>query len=317
MTLLSMGRRRFSSPPAWTVVDAFARELRSRGAFPPPLGRVRVLLEEQDVGGQFRKVDPPIELDYERSPGGVLVLAMTSVKRRHDEPRRSIPEGRYRFRLESDFYQEEVFVATLGDGARLPQPLDLLPGAAYPFPLGSRGQGVSATSLLRGTVREPSGAAVVNAVVTVIVPGNAWPFRQCRTDRTGQWVIVIPDAAFPAQPDSSIQASVRVALPNAASIDLPNVTVRRGRDSALTQTAMRGFVLNTKGHPLPGATIAVAGETTTVKSGASGEWFLYFAFDRAAGPVAVTATLPDGRSQTQAQPIVIRAMTVVPTFRFA
>jgi hypothetical protein len=315
---ISIGSRRFNSPPVWTLVDAFGRESGGHGQFPPPLGRVSVLLEEQDVNGQFRKLDAPLELAYTRTLSGALALSMRTVPRNADEPRRTIAAGRYRFRITSEFYQEAIVDAVLADGVNLPPNLgELRPGAAYPFPLSARGQGISATTLLRGAYRNADGTPVDDADVIAVAPINAWPFRACRTDRAGQWVIVVPDSEFAVNPSQPLPVTVRFARPGGAQpIDLMNVRVSRGRENSLAQTAVRGFVQDTRGRAIAGATVAIAGELASVTTDSAGRWFFYFALDRNATPATITVSHPDGRTQTQAVPIVERAMTVVPTFRF-
>ncbi|HYH84244.1 MAG TPA: hypothetical protein VEX60_02110, partial [Pyrinomonadaceae bacterium] len=72
------------------------------------------------------------------------------------------------------------------------------------------------------------------------------------------------------------------------------------------------------GGVIPGATVQVQGRPGSTSVAADGSWFYYFGLNQGAAAVQVTATLPDGRSQTKTnQQVRPRATAVVPTFRFA
>jgi hypothetical protein len=135
-----------------------------------------------------------------------------------------------------------------------------------------------------------------------------------RTDDSGQWMLVFPDA----QPTGTI--TVRFDLPDDVTEDVANVCVIRGHVTSLNQTALRGWVLNEAGVGIQGATIRVdsfPGESTTAEDGS---WFYYFGLNQPVASVStvdVNVELPDGRTRTRPDvPIEQRATTVVPTVRF-
>jgi hypothetical protein len=280
--------------------DRYARERGTRGRHPRPMGPVTYRLLGQITGGQREDFDPPLELVVVRNPSGYdLCFGRT---RSSDGPTRLL-DGTYVLRVDSPHYQP------VEQQVDLPQPaaayfFDLLPSYAYPFPSETLPGGRGPT-LLRGEYLARDGSGV--AGVTVLVPGRSAPYI---TDASGRWVLFFPDD----QPTGDV--TVRFQGPGGT--ETVQVVIVAGRASSLRQTALRGFALTTAGVPIGGATITVAGQPAPIRSGPDGGWSCYFPLAQppAAGPVDVTASLPDGRSQTHpsigVQP---RSTVVVPTFR--
>jgi hypothetical protein len=96
------------------------------------------------------------------------------------------------------------------------------------------------------------------------------------------------------------------------------VPVVQGRDSTLAETGLRGGVLTDDGVPIAGAAVTVSGQPGRTLSETDGQWSYYFRPDQLATNVNVTATLPDGRSQSRGGvPVQPRSTVVVDSFRFA
>jgi len=93
--------------------------------------------------------------------------------------------------------------------------------------------------------------------------------------------------------------------------------VIRGRETALHETALRGWVQRS-GVGVAGATVAVSGQPQATTTRRDGSWFYYFELTQADAIVDVTAILPGGgpsRTQPGVQ-VKSRATSVVDTFRF-
>jgi hypothetical protein len=233
-----------------------------------------------------------------------------------------LSDGVYDVQVEADAYRpERILLDVPNPDPGSPIPVPLRPGHGYPFPnraplgdviapgscvpnLQPEGRG---PSLLRGSLHEPDGTPVDGA--SVIAPGVAGPFV---TGPTGDWVLVLPEWR------NTGLVTVRVALPDGSRFDVPRVCVVRGREVALRETALRGWVLQ-RGGAVRGAAITVAGRPGQSTTGADGGWFHYFGLDPAALPAApaeIVATLPTGESQSQSVAIRERATMLTPTFRF-
>jgi hypothetical protein len=136
--------------------------------------------------------------------------------------------------------------------------------------------------------------------------------RTQTTDESGQWVLVFPEG------QASAAVIVRFRLPNGATSNVAGVQIEPGRDSTLPQTALRGSVTTNAGVPIPGATVTVSGQPGSSRSRVDGGWFYFFRPDEPATNVTVTATLPDGRSQSRGGvPVQPRSTVVVQSFEFA
>ncbi len=100
---------------------------------------------------------------------------------------------------------------------------------------------------------------------------------------------------------------VNVATPEVLSAPVPIVVLPSRK-----VTEPVGLVV-----PDAGATVAVGARQETTTSGDDGRWSYYFALNQPAEIVDVTATLPNGASQTQSGIEIRRRATVlVPTFAF-
>jgi hypothetical protein len=241
-------------------------------------------------------------------------------------------DGTYTVSVEADAYApERIPLDVPNPQPGVPIPVQLRPGHGYPFrnaapleppsvpgscfpALQTEGTG---PSLLRGSLHAvdgtPIAGASIDAVdgspiagVSIVVAG---PFV---TGPTGDWLLVLPDRR------NTGLTTVRITLPDGSQIDVPNVCVVRGREVALRETALRGWVLQGK-HGVAGATVAVTGQPGVSTTGSDGGWFHYFSPDPnalPAAPVSVVATLPSGETQAQTETVRERATTLVPTFRF-
>jgi hypothetical protein len=203
---------------------------------------------------------------------------------------------------------------------------DMRPSYAYPFPdryplrvddpdncpdppLGRRGP-----TLLAGSLYTPDGRGLEGASVQVQNLTESYG-----TDASGQWVLWFPDPLLnELDPLASGPVTVRFRLPGdpPRDVDVPGVCVVRGGSTSLAQAALRGWVLR-RGVGALGATIAVAGRQETSTTGADGGWAYCFDLNQPGETVDVTATLPDGASQTRSGIEIRRRATVlVPTFAF-
>lgn len=299
--------RRLSATLVFDLEDRFARGRGVRGFHPRPLEPVKFLATARIEGGVRKEIVPPLELVVTRNGGGYHLFFGTA--RRHDGERRerALTDGLYAVRVEGRFYQSAERVDVVVPTPDRAFSFDLRPNYAYPFPSESTLGGGLGLTLLRGTLHTTDGRGVAGATLQVV--GTTEP---CVTDATGQWVLVFPDT------QASGNVTVRVVLPGGAAQNVAGVPVVRGREAGLGETALRGWLLSAAGGVIPGATVQVQGFADLVTAGLDGGWFYYFDLNQAAATVSVTATLPDGRSQTQInQQVRPRATVVVPTFRFA
>jgi hypothetical protein len=284
--------------------DAYARARGTRGLHPRPIGAVRYELLGQIVAGQRETFDEPSRLVVQRNGSG-YDLFFGEVRLR-DGSRRQVIEGSYALRVTSPtaYYQaSERDIAF--PSPETPVFFDLQPGVGYPFPTETLPGGRGPT-LLRGTYFHPNGTGIVGVIIQV--PGRTNPFV---TDQTGQWVLAFPDD----EPTGVV--TVRFQSAGGMVETIPEVVVVGGRESSLSQTALRGWTLNTTGGPIDAATISVSGQPDEVRSRSDGSWIFYFPLGQQAAVVTVTASLPDGRTQIRPNIQVLpRSTTRVPTFQF-
>ncbi len=270
-------------------------------------GKVRFILVEQ-IFDVPTPLDPPFLLRTDISPTGVY-LFLNEVTTA-DGPSLRLPAGRFRLRIESDFYQslEQVLDFPL-DPANMPV-LNLKPSAAYPFP--DLTVGISTLTLLYGSLFEIGGGKPIEgAVVSIILPDNDWPFNSCTTSSNGDWVLVIPIGS-----GQELEAlTLRIVLPDGTSFDVPDVPVVAGTQNSLPQTALRGRVLNANGAPLPRAKVTVSVQAGESLAAADGQWFFYLSLLQPNTPASVIARAPNGILQEQDVQIRNRATVVVPEFR--
>ncbi len=289
--------------------DRFARDRGTRGPHPRPLGRVTFRLLAEIVGNALRPFDSQPELEVRRNGGGYDVF-FDILRLSDGTRRRGGLSGTYAVGVESEFYQ-----AVERDDVLIPQPdqpygVALEPGYAYPFPTESTRGGSAGVTLLRGSVPAVDGRGMAGVTVEVTGKSNSY-----RTDASGQWVLVFPDTQ-PAE-----QVDVHFTLPDGTVTNVAAVQVTPGRETSLPPTGLRGSVLTDRGLAIAGARIQVTGQPMSSASDRNGGFFFYFGLDQPPAVVTavdVTATLPDGRTQTRPTiPIQRRATVVVPAFRFA
>lgn len=304
---------RFTATPvgALTLVDEFARLRGTRGSFPPLAGRVRFKLVEQISGDVSTRLDPPISLQAEVSPSGVYLFD-NEVTIGSSKGLR-FPAGRFRLRIESDFYQTlEPVIDFPPDLANMPV-LNLKPGPAYPFPNLTVGQ--NALTLLYGSLFEiGEGRPIEGAVVTLVEAVEDYPFKHCRTGSNGDWVMVI---AVGASEGPLLVITLEFKLPDGSSFNVPNLQLQTGTVNSLRQTALRGRVLNATGAPISGATITVSVQPGESMSEADGQWFFYLDLLQPDAQARVTARAPNGSTQEQDVLIRNRSTVVVPPFHIA
>jgi hypothetical protein len=286
------------------VVDAFALERGLTGAHPRPIGAVRVLLLAD--GQRSFERPPELVLGYNR-----LGYAVSYGRLRFPDGAERVGNfdaGPFRLRVESRHYQA-VEVADVVLPEVEPLRIELAAGHAYPFPAAITPPArvgdptVPALTLLRGAVFTPDGEG--RAGVLVESP-TAVPYR---TDADGQWVLVFPEGV-----PASALVDVTVTAPGADPVVGRDVPVTPAGEASLAQTAVRGRVRAPGVDPRT-VTVRVAGLAAGVR--ADGAWFCYFPVDHGGGQVAVTATLPDGRSRTVPDvEVTPRRTTTVPEFSF-
>jgi hypothetical protein len=299
--------RHLSATLAFDPVDVFAKTRSGPATRPRPLGQIRLRLVAEIAAGVRTDLPEPIELRTVANHEGYVVW-FGRVRAADGSVRIWPSPGRYVVRAEALYYQSAEVTVDVPTPS-LAYDLELAPGPAYPFPAGGLVPRAAGPTLLRGTLQAPDGTALEGATVEV-TPQTAPPTPRVTVDATGQWVLVFPDT------QSSGNVTVRFTLPNGTVTDVPAVPVVAGADSALGATRFRGFVTS-KGIPVAGATVTVAGAAVSVSSRADGAWQYVFPLNQVAANVDVQAQLPDGRNLTQQnQPIQPRATVVVPSFRF-
>jgi hypothetical protein len=313
---------RFTHTSAFALgaVDLFAAARTTKGQVTAILGEVDFLLTER-LTPPAVTYEPPLEFVSWINRGGFFLFSGDT-----RSPSRSgtvqLAPGRYKYRVESDYYQ------VLESEIDWPPPqvydaskdLQLAPGPAYPFPNLTLKQRKLGVTILRGSLFGPGGKANEGVQVEFMLPpGPAFAnrfaaFPRCETDRNGNWIISLIDVnAGPTpspDPFATINSVIRVHE-STGDYDVP-VTIKLGEEKSLRQTALRGSVIRSGGAPFPGVRI-----TTSVGAGESitrsdGQWFFYFELRQANGPVTVTATTPDGRSSNTQTQIVSGATGLVP-----
>lgn len=201
--------------------DRFLRDRGTRGRHPLPLGEVRIEAIAHLDGDQVEILEPSRRLITRRNPSGYWLFfgqceeppAMgAKPSRRH-----SLAAGTYRMRVVSEHYQPTEPNDVVIPEEREPYSFNLEPSFNYPFPRSStHGLGRGPT-LVRGVVQGSGAVGLADAVVHV---GGA--SYDCRTDSSGQWVLVFPDAF------ASGEVTVEVHLADGRAQDFPNVAVEQG-----------------------------------------------------------------------------------------
>jgi hypothetical protein len=294
--------------PATAILNAedrFARDSGFFGRHPRPFGGVKYHLVGHMQGGARVDYAAPRELVVVDTPSGYAVF-FGLLREADGSVRRFEPEdGTYVIKVDAQFYQPSEHLIHLPEPAAA-QSIDLEPGYAYPFPDASLRNG-GAPALLRGTVHEAGGAGVAGVAVEIVGQSNI-----CLTDDGGQWVLVLREG----WPGGDV--TVRFSRPGGAVEEVASVPVSRGGGSALRQAGLRGWVRSAAGVPIAGARIEVGGHPGSAVPAQDGSWCFYFGLNQPDEVVSVSASLPDGRRQTQSNVLVKqRAVVVVPSFKIA
>jgi hypothetical protein len=326
--------------------DRYARRGGVRGRHPLPIGPVKFHVIARLVGGQRQDLVQPLEMVMLRNPSGYH-LFFGDVRLPGGAIRQFyLADGQYLVRIRSRYYRTEDVEVGLPIEIRSAAPIavELRPKYTYPFPPANTlpGQAHSrlpvkkGPTLLRGCLYHRDGRGIAAARVRLaeapLPPADPEAARDIayETDRSGQWLLVIPDDVFPNQDPQGDQVEQQIKVqftwPDPEDEDqtieevVESVTVAWGEERSLAQTAVRGWVLAGTGAGISGATIRVdgfPGESTTDREGS---WFYHFDPNQpgaAVTEVVVVVELDDGRSQTQeVKPIQHRATVVVPAFRF-
>jgi hypothetical protein len=303
------------------VTDSFARARGIGGVATPPFGQLKLYVIERasPAPAVFAR---RFECATTIARSGCLLVS-GDVASEGQRGTRTLPPGRYGFRLESEYYQTVEFVRDWPPPAvRVPaDDIDLLPGPGYPFPSLDVPQGRLGVTLFRGTVVSAAGAGIENATVKLTAPALPDPhffgFTNCSTDARGEWVLAVIDKRDPKgsvpQADYA-NARVHVTEPSASyDVDVP---ANAGKENSLPQTALRGLVLRPNRSPFPDVQI-----TTSVRAGESvtrsdGQWFFYFELRQASVAVTITATAPDGRTVSTNAAITAMRTNAVPAIQF-
>jgi hypothetical protein len=321
-----------------SLEDVFARARLAPDAHPRPFEPLQFFLTQQQAGGSVTRFDPPVPLKMSRNASGYhLFFGREKAINDPRHPGRTdpaqagrllrLPVGRctLSLRITSPLYQtvEASFNLPITD-ANLPDGMknysvDLEPSYRYPFPAtltlgqvaagdctGNKIVARRGPTLLRGVLLDTGGNGIPDAQVQVTGRSNIY-----RTDGTGQWVLWFRDSQVTGPVTAHFD---RVGNPP-TSFDVHDVCIARGCETALHQTALRGWVRQGS-RGIPGASITVTNRPGTALTGLDGGWTYAFPFSQASGQVKVQASLPDGRSQTKDVNVVSRATRIVDTFQF-
>jgi hypothetical protein len=298
--------RHVQAAAIFDLEDRYARERGVLGPHPRIDGPMSLLAVARMTAAGRVELTPPATLEIRRNDSGFDLFF--GLVRRPDGALRTLDDGTYVVRVETEGrYQRAENGAVVIPEPSVPYRFDLEPGYAYAFPSGSPARRSLGPTLLRGVLQAPDGSGIAGAVVEVVAVAGPYD-----TDESGQWVLVFPDS------QASGDVTVSVTLPNGAVTQVPNVPVVAGRETVLGQTALRGGLLTNDGRPIAGAAVTIAGRAGITSTRPDGSWLFVLGLGVPPAVVDVTATLPDGRSQTApAIPIQPRATVVVPIFRFA
>jgi len=293
--------------------DQFAKERGTREAFPRPFEPIRFFATARGAGPNRRVFKPALELVMRRNHGGYHIFHNLVKQTDGTILRGTLTDDVYDLRIEGNFYQtaerQNVHIPT----NNLALDFDLFPAYTYPFPTDLKPTGGRGFALLRGSVHSTGGLGLANA--TVSVPGANSSYV---TDSSGQWVLVFKDSFFaPNQKTKTVK--VNVTPPVGPPFDVLDVDVDKGKERALGETALRGWVVR-RGLAVAGASIEVQGHPEKATTGDDGSWFYYFSLNQphpSTSFVEVKATLPDGSTLTQTnQQVRSRATIVLPPFQF-
>jgi hypothetical protein len=244
-----------------------------------------------------------VRLLLTRNPSGYELLFGAAVDPAGTEVRLDLA-GTHVLLVRSPRYQAAEVTVDL-PAPRTAVELALEPCYDYPFSQVSTITGGGQT-LLRGTVHRMDGESVAGTMVEVPPVTNLY-----RTDDTGRWVLIFPDS------QASGPVTVRLTGLDGVVRQVPDVPVERGQERSLGDTAVGGWVFRA-GAPVAGAIVRVAAQPGQAITGNDGSWRYYFDPNQQAVTVAVSPTLPDGRTlPSTAVPLRRRETVAVPPFRFA
>lgn len=305
--------RTLTATNVFDLTDLFAKTRGTRGPFPRPFEPIRFFATAKIVGMTREEYEPPLELIVKRNGNGYHIFHNMIKKSDGTVLRKALANGQYDIRVESDFYQTVNLPAIDVPKSTSPESFELEPGYNYPFPLDQPAAGRN-FALLRGSLHTPAGIAIANAKVEIDSEPSIHAYT---TDQSGQWVLVFLNSFFPGALTSR-NVEVVVTPPSAPAVHVPNVTVTKGGDLALYETAFRGWVNARGGIGVRGATVEVQGQPVQTSTALDGSWFYYFNLDHATSEfVDVTAHLPDGTTLTQTnKQVQPRATVIVPPFQF-
>jgi hypothetical protein len=323
--------RTFEAVWIFDLEDAYLKRLCGDNAHPRPLEPLIFELTGQEIGGVMEDLPVPRELVITVNPSGFHLFF--GQERLADDWLRafSLPPGRYLVRIRSPYYQPLEFSLPLPmPSLRRDDPSDpdpwaefsrlLEPAGAYPFPSAARyrseedpgpcGASVtpsaSAATRLRGGLFHSDGRGLKGSMVEIAGRSNTY-----RVGPDGQWVLWFD----PGDDTLTGLHTVIITLPGGADASVPEVCVVRGKETSLPATALRGYVLQ-NGIGAEGAEIEVSGFAEAVATQADGAWWYYFLPNQAEQDITITATLPDGSSQSADTRIISRGTVFVPSFQF-
>lgn len=307
--------RTLTATLVFDLTDEFATRRGTRGPFPRPIEPIRIFATAR-VTPNPAVFDPPLQLLVQRNGLGYHVFHNQMKRSDGTVTRKALPDGEYVFRVEGDFYQPAVRpnaafpLPIVLPSPRNPVSFNLQPAYNYPFPLELKPTGGRGFALLRGGLHNTDGAPIAGATIRVTGANSDYV-----TTGAGQWVLVFPDTFFPGVTTKNVQVDV---IPSSGpTINVPNVTVDKGAERSLSETALRGWVL-ARGLGVAGAVVEVQGQPGQTSTAADGSWTYYFNIDHSVAlSVDVTALLPDGSTLTQInQQVQPRATVIVPPFEF-
>jgi hypothetical protein len=307
--------RTLTATLVFDLTDEFAKIRGTRGPFPRPIEPIRIFATAR-VTPDPVVFNPPLQLIVQRNGIGYHVFHNSMKRSDGTVVKKALISGTYDLRVEGDFYQPAVLPGVVVPAARTAASFSLLPAYNYPFPLELKPTGGRGFALLRGSLHTREGAPIAGARINVD-PISADVTTYETTD-AGQWVLVCRDTFFPPGVTTK-DVTVVVTPPGGPAINVPTVTIDKGKERSLSETALRGWVL-ARGIGVAGATVEVQGQPGQTRTATDGSWTYYFNIDHPLAlqlQVDVTARLADGRTQTQINQLVQpRATVIVPAFEF-
>lgn len=205
--------------------------------------------------------------------------------------------------------------------------ITLEPGYAYPFrgvdPIRSDQDGAidqrvgSGPTLLRGTFVTEDGIGREDWRVQLVVVDTDTGSTTTTTyalDASGQWIFALATSVFPEDtfevPADTFDVTLRFLPPvdadQSAAVEVPVVTIVRGRETRFRQTSLLGLARGFGGEALSGVGVVLSGRAEKAITDDDGRWSIHFApdvfTDSAVPPpeLDVTATSPDGQALTHA-----------------